>query len=253
MKAQLALREKVYGPADNSDILPPGAQFVRYPAYYLDQPVHKQPYGWMHPGIGAQLDSAVRGFYFGDPQTIYSWFEMIYQGLHPHKILDVGCGNGKLSLQLAKLFPNAEITGVDLSPHLVRWCRKKAQDMGVTNAQFYWQDAGDMIFEDSSFDIVHQGTLLHETPAYYIPLIVNEMKRVLKPGGRMSMFDWSIPETEADWAFRRRHTARGIEPFMMDYCEFNVVDYLKKIGMENVEVVARMTNQMVVVADKPQK
>jgi MPBQ/MSBQ methyltransferase len=119
------------------------------------------------------------------------------------KVLDVGCGVGGTSRYLAKkLGPNAAVTGITLSPNQVKRATELAQEQGVENAKFTVMNALEMEFPDNSFDIVwacESGEHMPDKEAY-----INEMMRVLKPGGKFVMATWcqrddrEVPFTEKD-------------------------------------------------------
>ena len=105
------------------------------------------------------------------------------------KVLDVGCGIGGTSRYLAKkLLPNAQVTGITLSPKQVERATELAKEQGVPNAKFQVMDALAMEFPDNSFDVVwacESGEHMPDKTAY-----VNEMLRVLKPGGKLILATW---------------------------------------------------------------
>ena len=105
------------------------------------------------------------------------------------KALDVGCGFGGTSRYLAKkLGPNAQVTGITLSPKQVERGTELAKEQGVPNAKFMVKDALKMDFPDNSFDIVwacESGEHMPDKKAY-----IDEMMRVLKPGGKFVMACW---------------------------------------------------------------
>lgn len=104
-------------------------------------------------------------------------------------VLDVGCGVGGTSRYLAKkLGANAQVTGITLSPNQVDRATELAAEQGVANAKFTVMDALKMDFPDNSFDIVwacESGEHMPDKKAY-----INEMMRVLKPGGKYVMATW---------------------------------------------------------------
>ena len=119
------------------------------------------------------------------------------------KVLDVGCGFGGTSRYLAKkLGANAEVTGITLSPMQVKRGTELAKEQGVPNAKFMVKDALEMDFPDNSFDIVwacESGEHMPDKKKY-----IDEMMRVLKPGGKFVMATWcqrddsKIPFTKKD-------------------------------------------------------
>ena len=105
------------------------------------------------------------------------------------KVLDVGCGFGGTSRYLAdKLGPKADVTGITLSPNQVKRGTELAKERGLSNAKFMVMNALEMDFPDNSFDIVwacESGEHMPDKEAY-----INEMMRVLKPGGKFVMATW---------------------------------------------------------------
>lgn len=120
---------------------------------------------------------------------------MAFAGIEPSKfenakVLDVGCGFGGTSRYLAKkLGQKASVTGITLSPKQVERGTELAKEQGTPNAQFTVMNALAMEFPDNSFDIVwacESGEHMPDKKAY-----IDEMMRVLKPGGTFVMACWS--------------------------------------------------------------
>jgi len=105
------------------------------------------------------------------------------------KVLDVGCGFGGTSRYLAKaLGSDASVTGITLSPNQVKRGGELAKEQDVNNADFMVMNALEMDFPDNSFDIVwacESGEHMPDKELY-----INEMMRVLKPGGKFVMATW---------------------------------------------------------------
>ena len=105
------------------------------------------------------------------------------------KVLDVGCGVGGTSRYLAKsLGEQSQVTGITLSPNQVKRAQELAVEQGVGNADFQVMNALEMTFPDNSFDVVwacESGEHMPDKEKY-----INEMMRVLKPGGKFVMATW---------------------------------------------------------------
>jgi MPBQ/MSBQ methyltransferase len=106
------------------------------------------------------------------------------------KVLDVGCGFGGTSRYLArKLGPSAQVEGITLSPKQVERGTEMALEQGVDQqVKFKVMDALNMTYADNSFDVVwacESGEHMPDKAAY-----INEMMRVLKPGGTFVMACW---------------------------------------------------------------
>ncbi len=92
------------------------------------------------------------------------------------RVLEIGCGTGFFTQLLSAT--GAEIVAIDLSREMVDRARAK----GIARCRFEVRDAHDLGFEGASFDIVYGSSALHHLePA----LALEEMRRVLKPGGRL--------------------------------------------------------------------
>ncbi len=108
----------------------------------------------------------------------------------PHgdeRALDVGTGAGALAFALAPLV--REVVGVDRVPELLDRARERAALFD--NVTFVEGDATGLPFEDFSFDLVGTLRTLHHVPRP--ELVVAEMVRVTKPGGRMLVVDQIAP------------------------------------------------------------
>lgn len=94
------------------------------------------------------------------------------------KLLEVGCGIGVDSIQLAKV--GFDVTAVDLTENALVVARENAKRSGVT-IDFRLGNAEGLDFPDATFDAVYSFGVLHHTPD--IEAAVSEVHRVLKPGG----------------------------------------------------------------------
>lgn len=97
------------------------------------------------------------------------------------QVLDVGCGNGGISLLLAELRPDLRITGADYEMKPIEDASAYATRNGLKNVAFEQGDAHHLKYENESFDgAVCQTVLTHVRDA---ETVIKEMARVLKPGG----------------------------------------------------------------------
>jgi ubiquinone/menaquinone biosynthesis C-methylase UbiE len=103
------------------------------------------------------------------------------------KILDLGCGNGRLK----KLF-GKEINyyGVDFSEELIKIAKTKYPD-----GEFLVVDGLNLPFPDNFFDKIFCLAVLHHIPSFDIRLkFLKEARRVLKPGGLLILTVWNLWE-----------------------------------------------------------
>lgn len=105
------------------------------------------------------------------------------------KILDVGCGNGRL-LESLKI-KNVQYTGIDTSSKLISLAKTNFADYKL--ARFLVGDALSLPFENDTFDYVVSIAVLHHIPSHKLRRqVVSEMDRVLKKGGEMTISVWNL-------------------------------------------------------------
>ncbi len=119
----------------------------------------------------------------GGGKAIASWVKKTYADFAPKRILDIGCGMGHNVLPIAKAFPDAEVIAIDTGAPMLRYAHARAVDLGITNVTFMQMDAAMTTFENESFDWIQSTMFFHETGGKSIYKIMNEIHRILKPGG----------------------------------------------------------------------
>lgn len=120
----------------------------------------------------------------GGGQAIAKWVADSYPDFKPKRILDIGCGLGHNVLPIAQRYPDAEVIAIDAGAPMLRYGAARAKALGVNNVRFIQMDAEDMkALGDASFDWVQTTMFLHETGGKAIHRIMQEIGRVLKPGG----------------------------------------------------------------------
>lgn len=105
------------------------------------------------------------------------------------RILEVGCGPGHLSIQLARRHA-LDMTGIDLDPAMIEQARANAirvDDFDEQRPSFQVDDVGDLSFPDETFDLVVSTLSMHHWADPTAGL--SEIGRVLKPGGRALIWD----------------------------------------------------------------
>ncbi|TGO12513.1 hypothetical protein BTUL_0087g00260 [Botrytis tulipae] len=96
-------------------------------------------------------------------------------------ILDLGCGPGSITTDVASLLPQASIVGLDAGESVIEVANAKARDLGLKNCSFQIGDVMKLPFEDETFDVVYTHQLLIHLPD---PVkAIKEMRRVCKVGG----------------------------------------------------------------------
>ncbi|MBC1237181.1 class I SAM-dependent methyltransferase [Nostoc sp. 2RC] len=108
------------------------------------------------------------------------------------QVLDLCCGSGQATQLLVKLSQN--VTGLDASPFSLQRARQN-----VPSASYVQAFAEEMPFADNLFDVVHTSAALHEMEPQQLRKIINEVYRVLKPGGVFTLVDFHTPTNPIFW------------------------------------------------------
>lgn len=103
------------------------------------------------------------------------------------RLLDVGCGPGTVTLDLAARLDPGEVVGVDASADVVELARAAATDSGQVNVRFEVGDAYRLAYPDDWFDVVHAHQVLQHLTDPVAAL--KEMRRVTRPGGLVAVRD----------------------------------------------------------------
>lgn len=152
------------------------------------------------------------------------------------RILEPGIGTGRFALSLSKIFPDAQITGVELSTQMLRYAHATAAEEGL-NWELIQAAAEGTGLPDASVDLVAAYILFHETPPKATEAILREMFRVLEPGGDIVIGD--VAPYEHQEAFRAVvldwETENRGEPYWRSALQLDVPGLLKEIGFTDVE------------------
>ena len=103
------------------------------------------------------------------------------------KILDLGCGSGIISSELAKITYPGEVIGIDLSESMLKQACWLKDSQGITNLNFQLGDAYQLKFPDNYFDFVYS-RLLFQHLIEPVKVLKN-IYRILKPGGMLYILD----------------------------------------------------------------
>lgn len=103
----------------------------------------------------------------------------------PAAILDFGAGIGSSWPWLRDAFPNAEITGLDVSDRSLAIAERRFPGIAKTRAY----DGDDLPFPEASFDLIFSACVFHHIPSAEHVRLFGQLKRALTPGGRMAIFE----------------------------------------------------------------
>jgi len=135
-------------------------------------------------------------------------------------LLDVGCGPGTITLDLARRLSPGVVVAVDTAEAPLVRARKDAEDRGIDNVRFGAADVTRLPFRPATYDVVHAHQLLQHVADPVAAL--REMARVCKPGGLVAVRDsdyaamtwYPLDPDLDDWLdlYRRVARATGGEP-----------------------------------------
>jgi ubiquinone/menaquinone biosynthesis C-methylase UbiE len=152
--------------------------------------------GWFGPGMTIAMadtyshghhESVLRSHIW---RTVENSAGYLVPSLHPGlDLLDVGCGPGTITLDLARRLQPGRVVGIDASSDVVAEANELRDRAGpdAANAQFVVGDVYDLDFADASFDVVHAHQVLQHLSDPVRAL--SALRRVLKPGGTLGVRD----------------------------------------------------------------
>jgi SAM-dependent methyltransferase len=124
------------------------------------------------------------------------------------RVVDVGCGAGIDSLIAARMVgPSGEVIGVDMTPGMLERARASAAEGGFSNVSFHGGLAESLPVDDGWADVVISNGVLNLFPDKLAGL--QEMARVLKPGGRLQIGDILVQKSVGEKAKRNIDLWKG--------------------------------------------
>jgi len=229
---------------------------MKMPDYWDGVDFHRTNGGWdRHPHQGMvhgeiihrrMVDKLFPGGIFATRRKVA---EMAPKN-HYDTILDMGASSGHFTTGLQLTYPDAQITGVELSAQMLEHAWRTANANGW-NWKLYQRAAEDTGFADDSFDLVSSFILLHEIPADTIRAVFAEAFRVCKPGGDIIMSDvtrYADMDKLSAWK-ADRGAAFGGEPHWRESAMLDLAEIARDAGF--VDVTAEGIYPHVVQGRKP--
>ena len=177
--------------SENKDII--------YPKYFL-KPFHGYDSGnmnWFAAMEGEASTESVSVDYWPNvsPLDSQNWLRNNftqsinnYQNYQPIDILDIGSSFGLGTRFIKKAYPLSKIYGLDLSPYFVT-ISKYLETLNPHDLEFIHANVEDIPFDSETQDLVTAQFLFHEVPKEPSQNILNQVYRVLKPGGTIAILD----------------------------------------------------------------
>lgn len=202
----------------------------------------------------------------GDARLRQSFHQVLTQSLltPPQDILDLGCSVGMSTFALQSVYPQARITGLDLSPYFlaIAHYRSQAEGMESQNLPYHptrkpdssapqWLHAAAEAtgLPDASFDLVSAHLLFHELPQSAAIAILKEARRLLRPGGHLAIMDMN-PESEifAKMPPYILTLLKSTEPYLDQYFALDLRQEIYNAGFEEPTVICNSPRHRTVIA-----
>jgi len=124
------------------------------------------------------------------------------------RVLDIGCGTGSVTLLVKRLHPDAHVVGLDPDPKALARAARKAERRGIdVHLERGFSDR--LPYQDASFDAVFSSLMFHHLTREEKLATLREVRRVLRPGGSLNLFDFGPPRR---WSSRLlAHAFHGAE------------------------------------------
>lgn len=176
------------------------------------------------------------------PDALVDWYADLLQqratavGLAPKKILDLGCTGGRSTRALKRVFPQAELFGLDVCEPSLRHGHLRTAEEGV-EVTLCQQSAEKLRFGDASVDVVASHWLFHEMPPRAIRNCIAEGARVLRKGGVFAAYDMCVVPggVVGEW-LHEGYARRNNEPFAYTLMKMDLEAELKKAGFKDIRV-----------------
>jgi ubiquinone/menaquinone biosynthesis C-methylase UbiE len=158
-----------------------------------------------------------------------------------HHVLEVGCGTGALLMDIANGQRGAILTGIDPDPKALDLARRKATSASVSmQLDRGFSDA--LPYPNASFDRVFSCFMLHHLEtAEEKRITLREIRRVLKPGGRLHLLDFVRASGKRFDLVGWLHSSHQLR----DNSDDRLLSFIEEAGLTNAAVVRHATMALV--------
>lgn len=171
-------------------------------------------------------------------------------------VLEVGVGTGFSLLEISrKVGPTGQAYGIDITPEMLRITEKRLRQAGtIDRVTLYQGDARTMPFPDTIFDTVYIAATLELFDTPDIPRVLGEIKRVLKPGGRLGVNSMSREGKENrrflklyEWLHRKFPRYASCRPI---YVEKSIREAGFRVAISQEYQLMKLVPMKLVIAEK---
>ncbi|RAQ98509.1 hypothetical protein A4R35_23405 [Thermogemmatispora tikiterensis] len=167
------------------------------------------------------------------------------------RVLDLACGAGNWSLELAFQYPGVEVLGIDSHPELIERARVQAWARNLEHVSFQVVTGRESHpFPDASFDRIYGRHLSPCLPPKAWPRLLAECCRLLKPGGKLSLIESEGPLTtslaaERSWCFVSEALQRAGQSFSVDGRHLGITVVLPRLLRQAGFVDVRVRSHLI--------
>ncbi|MFB2920572.1 MULTISPECIES: class I SAM-dependent methyltransferase [Aerosakkonema] len=231
---------------------------ITYPDYYL-RSFHAYDEGNLGWKPALEVESAAYAVHAtiwgnpssdGDPKLRQSYHDLLKAQIpnQPQDIADLGCSVGMSTFALQNTYPQANLTGVDLSPYFLAVAHYRSQQR---NAQIHWVHAAaeSTGLPTASFDLVSIFLTFHELPQEATRQIFREVRRLLRPNGHIGIMDMN-PKSEvyAKMPPYIMTLLKSTEPWFDEYFSLDIEQALVEAGFERPTITRNSPRHRTIVA-----
>jgi ubiquinone/menaquinone biosynthesis C-methylase UbiE len=232
---------------------------LKYPAYYLTS-FHAYEQGNMSWDAAMEVEVAAYSVHAkifaetgrtGDTQLRQSYHDLITQALPtaPQAILDIGCSVGMSTFAIQEVYPDAHLTGLDLSPYFLSIANYRAEQTQSTQINWVHAAGESTGLPAHSYDLVSLFLICHELPQTATREIFAEAKRLLKPCGHIAIMDMNpASEIYAQMAPYILTLLKSTEPYLDRYFTLDISQALVDTGFKAPTITANTPRHRTVIA-----
>jgi ubiquinone/menaquinone biosynthesis C-methylase UbiE len=169
----------------------------------------------------------------GVARVISRWVKHVRPDFRPLRILDLGTSSGKNLMPYVQAFPGVEAHGIDVGAPLLRWGHAIAEHEGLP-IHFSQQNAEALDFPDGHFDLIVSSFFFHEIPVKATRRVLDECRRLLRPGGMMVHQELPATGLVDAWEdyFWNWDTDNNNEPFYTAFRAQDPIALMTEAGFE---------------------